>query len=246
MKYIKNDLFSRCGFDKVYYIGDLALLKRPAVSIVGSRRPTFYAKSMTKKIASCYAKRGFAVVSGAAMGIDAMAHEGAGYENTIAVLPCSLDRVYPKSNAALIEKIGRSGLLLSPFSPTFEATKWSFVVRNRLVVALGDFLIVPEAESGGGSMRSAELALEMSKEILVLPHRLGESSGTFELLRKGLAKEIIDLEKICPTEKSDPFIEYLKSSPFYDEALERYPQQIVEAELDQKIEVIDGKIFYKG
>ena len=137
----------------LFYRGDLDLLKRPKVSIVGTRTPNLYTQQMTEQIAKALAKRGVCVVSGAAMGVDALAHEAAGADNTIAVLGCGLDIRYPAINSALITSIEEKGLLLSQFNDGFRATKWSFVVRNELVVALGDMLIVTEADMGSGSLR---------------------------------------------------------------------------------------------
>ena len=122
---------------KCDYLGNLELLDRPKVSIVGSRRASQYAKETTFSLARGFAKRGWVVVSGAAMGIDAMAHRGAGAQNTIAVLPCGIKERYPKVNARLIDEIAKEGLVVSQFEPSFKATPWSFVVRNELVVGLG-------------------------------------------------------------------------------------------------------------
>ena len=147
--------------EALFYKGNLALLQRPKVSIVGTRRPSSYTRKFTYMLAQALAKRGVCIVSGAAMGVDAIAHEGAGVENTIAVAANGLDIRYPVVNQKLIEAIENNGLMLSQFKDNFRATGWSFVVRNELVVALGDILIVTEADLGSGSMRSVEYALKM-------------------------------------------------------------------------------------
>jgi len=89
------------------------------------------------------------------------------------VLPCGINIKYPAINKNLLCDIEKQGLLLSQFKKDFKATPWSFVVRNELVVALGDVLIVAEAQLSSGSMRSVEFALKMNKDIFVLPHRVG-------------------------------------------------------------------------
>ena len=115
---------------ELFYKGNLALLERPKVSIVGTRRPSAYTRQFTFSLARALAKRGVCVVSGAAMGVDSIAHEGAGSDNTIAVVANGLDIRYPVINRTLIESIEKEGLILSQFNDGFRATGWSFVVRN--------------------------------------------------------------------------------------------------------------------
>jgi DNA processing protein len=235
---------------EIYYDGNLELLKLKKISVVGSRKPSRYSKELTHKLSSALGKSGICVVSGGAMGIDAVAHMGAGSSNTIAVLPCGIDIKYPAVNKNLLTDIQNNGLLLSQFSEGFRATPWSFVVRNELVVALGDVLVVAEAELGSGSMRSIEFALKMGKEIFVLPQRMGESSATNTLLKNSKAKVIYDIEEFVSkfsdievNEKSDDFLLYCDTNPIYDEALSKYPDRIFEAELSGDIEIRNGKVF---
>ncbi len=233
---------------KLYYRGNPKLLQRKKVSIVGSRRPSAYAKEYTYYIAKELAKRGVVVVSGAAMGIDTLAHMGAGAKNTIAVFGNGLEIIYPKVNKNLIETIYQEGLALSFFEPDFKATNWSFVARNELVVALGECLIVTEANSKSGSMRSVEFALAQGKKIFVLPHRLNESKGTNELLAKGLAVPIFDIESFLDSfgtvqEQKDEFSLFMQNNPTLDEAIAKFGTKVYEAELEGKIQIINGKCF---
>lgn len=235
---------------EIYYNGNLELLKSTKISIVGSRRPSKYSKEMTHKLASNLSKHHICVVSGGAMGIDAVAHMGAGSSNTISVLPCAIEIKYPAVNKNLLADIQKNGLLLSQFSEGFRATPWSFVVRNELVVALGDVLVVAEAELGSGSMRSIEFALKMGKEIFVFPQRVGESNATNLLLKNGKAKAIYDIEEFVSqfavgdtNAKIDEFLSYCNTNPTYDEALSQYPERIFEAELGGDIEIRNGKVF---
>ncbi len=235
----------------IWYIGNKKLLNRRKVSIVGTRRPGNYTKDYTFKLAKALAKRGVVAVSGAAMGVDALAHKGAGAANTIAVVANGLDIKYPAVNKTLIESIEQQGLMLSFFEPGFKATKWSFVSRNELVVALGEILIVTEADLNSGSLRSAEFALKMGKEIYVLPHRLNESLGTNELLEKGLAKPIYNIEEFANRFgkldlRQDEFTLFLESSPTLDEALSRYGDKIYEAELEGVITIENGRCVLIG
>lgn len=236
---------------EIYYDGNLELLNKVKVSIVGSRKTSKYSREMTHKLSSTLTKAGVCVVSGGAMGIDAVAHLGAGASNTIAVLPCGINVKYPAVNKNLLADIQNRGLLLSQFEKDAKARPWSFVVRNELVVALGEVLVVAEAELDSGSMRSIEFALKMGKEIFVFPHRLGESSATNELLKEGKAEAIYDIDAFVSRFgtieikeiKRDPFFEYCEKNPTYEESVAKYPNRVFEAELNGDIEIRNGKVF---
>jgi len=236
---------------ELYAIGNQELLKRPKVSIVGTRRPSAYTKQFTYALAQTLSQRGVCIVSGVAMGVDAIAHNASKPENTIAVVANSLDIRYPVINRNLITAIEQQGLVLSQFPNTFKATPWSFVVRNELVVALGDVLIVTEADENSGSMRSVEFALKMGKEIYVLPQRLDESRGTNKLLEEGLAKPIYNIEAfansygIAPNNDldKDEFFYFCQTRPTLDSAIEKFESRVYEAELEGIISIKDGLVF---
>lgn len=228
--------------------GNTALLTRPKVSIVGTRRPSHYTKQFTYTLAKALASRGVCVVSGVAMGVDAIAHGGAGVENTIAVVANGLDIRYPVVNANLIEAIENKGLVLSQFKEGFKATSWSFVVRNEVVVALGEILIVTESDLKSGSMRSVEFALKMGKEIWVLPQHLGESEGTNSLLQEGKAQAIYDIEafasrfgqSVDEAVEKDAFFYFCQKSPTLDATIEKFGDRVYEAELEGIITIHNG------
>jgi len=233
---------------ELFYKGSLALLKRPKVSMVGTRRPSAYTRQFTYALARALAKRGVCIVSGAAMGVDTIAHEGAGADNTIAVVANGLDIRYPVINRPLIESIEKQGLILSQFNDGFRATGWSFVVRNELVVALGDILIVTEADLKSGSMRSVEYALKMGKEIWVLSHRLDESLGTNQLLKEGRASVIQDVESFASRfgqavesdMLKDDFFYFCQRSPTFDETVQKFGDKVYEAELEGMVTIHNG------
>ncbi len=235
----------------LFYDGNLSLLNRPKVSMVGTRRPSNYTRQFTYALSKALAKRGVCIVSGAAMGVDTIAHEGAGFENTIAVVANGLDIRYPVINQSLIESIEQQGLMLSQFNDGFRATGWSFVVRNELVVALGDILIVTEADLNSGSMRSVEYALKMNKEIWVLPHRLDESLGTNQLLLEGKAQIIQDIEifvsRFGQAAQSDmlkdDFFYFCQRSPTFDETVKKFGERVYEAELEGSITIRNGIVM---
>lgn len=236
---------------KLFFSGDKNLLTKRKVSIVGTRKPSKYSRELTHRLASSLSKRDVCVVSGGAMGIDAIAHMGANSSNTIAVLPCGVDIKYPTVNKNLLTDIEQNGLLISQFENCFKATPWSFVVRNELVVALGDVLVVAEAELGSGSMRSVEFALKMQKDIYVFPQRLGESGATNKLLEEGKAKAIYDIDKFCEkfgcieseNTKLDDFQNFCKTNPTYEETLKKFPDKVFEAELSGEIMVKNGLVY---
>ena len=237
--------------ETLYYRGSLDLLHRPKISIVGTRRPNPYTRAITMELSKKLSLSGMVVVSGAALGTDTIAHQGAGVDNTIAVLPSGIDVRYPVINTNLIEAIEKKGLVISPFESNFEARDWSFVVRNEIVVALGDVLIVTEADIESGSMRSVEYALAMKKLIYVLPHRLRESAATRQLLREGKAEAIddIDIFVALVSQKGrnaiddSPFFAFCRNAPTYEEVLAKFPKEIFEAELNGLIEVRNGRVY---
>jgi DNA processing protein len=236
--------------EKLYYRGDLGILNRPKISIVGTRRPNPYTRAITLELSKKLSLSGMVIVSGAAAGVDRIAHEGAGADNTVAILPSGIDVRYPSANAELIQTIENKGLTMTPFEPGFAAREWSFVVRNEIVVALGDALVVTEADIGSGSMRSVEYALGMGKQLYVLPHRLRESTATRQLLREGKAIAIDDIDAFVAhmsqkgrnAIQDTPFIAFCRNRPTYDEAVAQFPRDIFEAELSGLIEVRNGRV----
>ena len=234
----------------IYYKGNLELLEKPKISIVGTRKPYLYTQTITTQLAQKLSIGGNCIVSGGAMGVDAIAHRAAGTNNTILVSPCGINHKYPAINKKLISQIEHEGLLISPFEEDFQVTNYSFVQRNEIVVALGDILIVTQADLNSGSLRSVEFALKMQKEIFVLPHRINESQGTNELVKNGFAKVIYDVDEFVEqytklpiiSEKKDDFLEFCINNPSYDEAIRKYNFLVYEYELKGIIEVINGFI----
>ncbi len=234
-------------YEKLYYKGSLELLKRQKISIVGSRRPNSYAKSLTHEIALKLAKVGVVVVSGGAIGVDAIAHRAAGVQSTIMVAATGLEKRYPAINKNLIASMEQEGLVLSQFEPTTPSHKYNFVLRNELIVALGEALIVPYAEEGSGSKRSIEYAQKMGKKIYVLPHRLHESRATNKLLAEKKAEAIYDIDAFVAKfgkikEQEDPFLEFCKTSPTIDEAVAKFGSRVFEAELLGEVRVENGRV----
>lgn len=232
---------------QLFYKGDINLLKKRKVGIVGSRKPSSYTRLQTHKISSELAKRDIAIVSGAAIGVDAIAHTSCGSKNAIAVVANGLDIKYPAINKSLIESIEKEGLMLSAYEDGKKARNYTFVHRNEIVVALSEILIVTQADEKSGTLTSINYALAMGKEVFTIPHRLDESLGTQKLLEQGLIKPIYNLEKFLNRfgeikKEDDELFTYLNTNPTYDEAVLKYQDKIFELELEGKIQIQNGLI----
>jgi len=235
--------------DELYFKGNIELLSRKKISIVGSRKPNQYARQLTHEIASKLAQVGLCVVSGGAIGTDIIAHKAAGVKNTIMVAGTGLDKCYPAINKNVIREIEKDGLVLSQFRAGTPSQRYNFPLRNELIVALSEVLIVMYADENSGTMRSVEYAQKMGKEIYVLAHRIGESSATNKLLEQGMAKAIYNVDDFVKKfgtflrNESDEFLDFCKINTSYEEALKKFPSRVFEAELSGEIQVINAKIY---
>ena len=258
-----DDKFDKIGFlipelnsmknypKDIFYIGNTNLLKKKKVSIVGTRKPISYTKILINEISTKLSSCNIYVVSGAAMGTDAIVHKAASPKNTIAVVANGLDIKYPSINKKLIEEIEQQGLVISAYKAGEKPRKYTFVHRNEIVVALGDILIVSQADLNSGTISSIEYALKMNKKVYTLPHRINDSLGTNEYLKKGLIEVIYDvdsfIESLMPNYKkeilNDEFLEYCKNYPSYDEAVLKYQSKVFEYELEGKITIENSKII---
>jgi len=235
----------------IYSIGNVELLNKRLVSIVGTRKPNAYTKQYTHELSKELSRHNICIVRGAAMGVDAIAHNAAGSSHTIAVAGTGLDIRYPVVNKKLIEDIELNGLMLSQFPSKTPSQRYNFPIRNELVVALGEILIVAQADENSGTMRSVEFALRMGKPIFVLAHRIGESVATNKLLKDGLATAIYDIDTFIEDfvgfknqiKHSDDFLEYCKCGPTYDEVMKKFPEKLFEYELSGKIKIESGLVF---
>jgi DNA processing protein len=173
----------------LYARGHLETLKKSCIAIVGTRRPTVYGLQMAQGIASDLGSRGICVASGLARGIDSAAHRGCleGGGNTIAVLGCGIDIVYPKEHRRLTENILETGLLLSEFTPGTSPAPQNFPVRNRIISGLSLGTVIIEASEYSGSLITAKLAMEQNREVLAIPGNLTspQSFGPNFLIKQG-------------------------------------------------------------
>ena len=167
---------------------------KPGLAIVGSRNPTHQGEQTARQMAHALACAGLCVVSGLALGIDGAAHQGAldAHDHiagglTIAVVGTGLDRVYPRQHQALAQRIAQRGMLLSECPLGTPPLAANFPRRNRLIAALGLGTLVVEAALHSGSLITAQLALDLGREVLAVPGSIHapQSRGCHALIRQG-------------------------------------------------------------
>jgi DNA processing protein len=174
----------------LFYRGALPDTERPLAAVVGTRRPSAAAAAQAFAIGREFGRAGLSVVSGLALGIDALAHRGNidGGGATVAVLGCGLDRVYPVSNRGLARRVLETGgVLLSEYAPGTEPFKWNFPARNRIIAGLARGVLIVEAPAHSGALITAQFGLDLGRDVLVasagVASPLGE--GTRRLLDEG-------------------------------------------------------------
>ncbi|KQV54949.1 MULTISPECIES: DNA-processing protein DprA [unclassified Duganella] len=173
----------------LYAKGELALLQREAVAVVGARNATTQGKSNARQFAQVLSEAGMPVVSGLALGIDAAAHEGGleGTGGTVAVIGTGIDRIYPRRNAALARRIAEEGCLVSEFVLGTAAHPEHFPIRNRIIAGMTRATLVIEAAARSGSLITAHAAITAGREVFVLPGSVlsPQSVGCHALIREG-------------------------------------------------------------
>ncbi|MCL2229286.1 MAG: DNA-processing protein DprA [Firmicutes bacterium] len=173
----------------LYCKGELSLLERPSIAIVGTRTCTRYGVEVAKRFSKKFAEAGAVVISGLADGIDTAAHQGAcevGAENTIAVLGNGVNYFYPSTNRDLQNKIGEKGLLISEYLPNEKSSKFFFPARNRIVAALASALLIVEADLKSGTMITKDFALELGIDVFAVPGNVTslQSRGTNAIIKE--------------------------------------------------------------
>lgn len=155
----------------LYVRGDAHILNLPAISIVGTRRPTLYGTQMAEKLARELAARGLVIISGMARGIDAIAHQGALAANgrAIGVLGTGINVCYPKENKKLYDKVLERGAILSEFPLGTHPAPENFPIRNRIVAGMPLGAVIVEGAQYSGSLITARLAMEFGREVFGVP-----------------------------------------------------------------------------
>jgi DNA processing protein len=142
-----------------------------SVAVVGARAASEYGEFMAGDLAYGLAERGWTVVSGGALGIDAAAHRAALSAGglTIAVLACGVDRPYPVSHTGLFERIGEEGLIVSEWPPGASPFRIRFLIRNRLIAAAASGTVMVEAANRSGARQTLGRARQLGRPALVVP-----------------------------------------------------------------------------
>ncbi|WP_137110966.1 DNA-processing protein DprA [Rhodobacter sp. SY28-1] len=169
--------------------GDLSLLNRPAIGMVGARNASSLGMRMARRLAQGLSEAGMTVVSGLARGIDTAAHEAAleGEGRTIAVMAGGIDVIYPAENDALAQAIDARGCRISEHPLGLEPQARHFPLRNRIVAGLSRAVIVVEAAAKSGSLITARAALDYGRDVMAVPgHPFdARASGCNMLIRDG-------------------------------------------------------------
>ncbi|KPF80161.1 DNA processing protein DprA [alpha proteobacterium AAP81b] len=149
--------------------GDLGLLDRPALAIVGARNASAAGVRFARQLAADLAAEDLVIVSGLARGIDAAAHQGALAQGTVAVIAGGIDIAYPPENAELMAAIAAQGLVLAEQRPGVEPQARHFPRRNRIIAGLATGTLVVEGAPRSGSLITARLAADMGREVMAIP-----------------------------------------------------------------------------
>ncbi|MCW2899373.1 MAG: protecting protein DprA [Streptosporangiaceae bacterium] len=174
-----------------------------SVAMVGARASTSYGTRVAADMAAELAGRGYAVVSGGALGIDAAAHRGAlaAGGTTVAVLANGVDFVYPPRNDGLLTEIAQTALLVSEWPPGTTPTRLRFLVRNRVIAALTKGTVVVEADIRSGALNTAKYAQDLNRPVMAVPGPVNSvvSRGCHKWLRDGVATCVSSAAEVLET-----------------------------------------------
>lgn len=200
--------------EKLNYLGEIFERDNyKFLTIVGSRMHSRYAQDALEKIFLDLKGEKIVIISGLALGIDALAHQLAlkNKLKTIAVVGSGLSEkvLYPRSNLSLAQDIlAQKGLIVSEYENDFLATRWSFPQRNRIMVGMSDAVLVVEAKEKSGTAITARLALDYNRELTIIPNSIFSefSAGSNKLLREGAnpvlnGKDILNILGITQNQK---------------------------------------------
>lgn len=196
------------------------LCQKPCLAVIGSRAVTPYGRMVVQQLLPELCRQGVVIVSGLALGTDALAHRAA-LENggsTIAVLPSSVEEVYPASNRQLAEQIlNAGGALVSEYPSGTLARRENFIARNRLVSGLSKAILIIEAAEKSGTLHTANFALEQGRDVLVVPGNITspQSAGTNNLLKVGATPVTSsqDILRALGVETTEKQVELFASTP---------------------------------
>ncbi len=234
----------------LYYKGTSSLNFNRTVGIVGTRQPSDYGRMMCEKIIEDLLPYKVQVVSGLAFGIDATAHRKCIEMNipTLGVLGHGLDRTYPTEHESLAKKMCKNGGLLTEFPSGTNPDKENFPMRNRIIAAISDAVVVVESKKKGGSIITAEYANEYNKDVFALPGQVTEtlSEGCNKLIKQNKAHLIESASDIAYITRWDEIDsgKVIQKQLFVD--LDEKEQKMVNLIRDNKEIAIDAITFKMG
>lgn len=236
---------------ELYVLGKKSLINpKQSVTIVGSRKVTAYGRAVTERIVRELARHQVTIVSGLALGVDSIAHRAAlQYDTpTIAVMPCGLDDVYPRTHQQLAKQILDSGgALISEYPAGTPPLRQHFIARNRLASGMGDCVIVTEAAQKSGTLHTASFALEQGKSVMAVPGNITSpmSQGTNKLIKSG-AEPLTEAADVLPllgiTEMS-PVIGQLAGNEQEAKILQLLQQGMTDASSLQRLSGLSADAF---
>ena len=180
--------------------GEIEQFNKPMMAVVGTRRVTTYGKQVTKQLTSALTNAGFVVVSGLARGVDGIAHQAC-IDNggqTIAVLGCGVDIIYPSQHQNLAKQIlATGGAIISEYPPETKPIPGNFPARNRIISGMSSGVLVTEGASKSGSKITAMMALDQNREVFAVPGSINSpmSQAPADLIKLG-AKLVTSIEDI--------------------------------------------------
>lgn len=194
--------------EKLYYEGNIDLLKGKNIAVVGTRRMSEYGRMVTKQFVRGLVEAGWTIVSGLARGVDRVAHEtclSAGRlagGKTIAVLAHGLDMTYPPEHANLRSRIVNSGgLVISEHAEGVKLTKQNLAVRNRIVVGISQCVLVTESPKSSGTKITVRFAADSGRDVYIVPGPINDPTyeGSVELIRDGCipVARVEDIESLA-------------------------------------------------
>ena len=184
----------------LYVRGDVSVLNRHSISMVGTRRPTPYGNQVAERLGRNLADRGLTIVSGMARGVDSSAHQGAckaAHGATVGVLGTGVDVIYPKENKKLFAEVEKRGALISEFPLGSYPAPENFPVRNRVVAGISLGVVVVQGAQYSGSLITARLAMEFGREVYGVPGNITTdiSFAPNQLIKQG-AKLVTSWEDV--------------------------------------------------
>lgn len=184
----------------LFYKGDISLLKKRIIGVVGTRKTTTYGRVACEKFSQELVESRIVTASGLAIGIDSICHKKTLEKGgkTIAVVGSGLNVIYPRENKELWKEIEKKGLIISEYPLGTEPVNYNFPRRNRIIAGISRGILVVESYKKGGSLITAELALEEGRDVFAVPGDIFSpaSEGCNELIKNSQAKLVTDVSDI--------------------------------------------------